>query len=171
MKKALWYSFLTIVVLLMAVAVFTYVAPHIGWRVNAVLSGSMEPALKVGSLVVTRPVEPEKVKVGDIITFSPVSVGENMITHRVTGVTVNSPVHFATRGDASDKPDPFMVPEQNLIGKICLHIPYWGHFAEFLKTPTGFVLSVVVPGIVVLAMYAVNIWRTLTLQKKQGVAI
>ena len=114
MKKASWYSVITIVVLMMAVAAFVYVAPHIGWRVNAVLSGSMEPALKVGSLVVTRPVEPDKVEVGDMITFNPVSVGENMITHRVIGIAMNSPIHFATKGDANDKPDPFMVPEQNL---------------------------------------------------------
>ncbi len=171
MKKATWYSILTIVVLLMAVAVFTYVAPHIGWRVNAVLSGSMEPALKVGSLVVTRPVEPEKVKVGDMIAFNPVSVGENMITHRVIGIAMNSPIHFATKGDASDKPDPFTVPEQNLVGKVCFHIPYWGYFTQFLKTPTGFVFSIVVPGIVIFIMYVVSVWRTLTVQKKQGVAI
>ena len=171
MKKASRYSILTIVVLMMLVAVFTYVAPHIGWRVNTVLSSSMEPALKVGSLVVTRPVEPEKVEVGDMITFNPVSVGENMITHRVIGIAMNSPIHFATKGDASDKPDPVTVPEQNVIGKICLHIPYWGYFAEFLKTPIGFVFSLVVPGIVIFMMYVVSVWRTFTVQKKQEVVI
>ena len=171
MKKASCYSILTIMVLLMVVAVFTYVAPHIGWRVNAVLSGSMEPALKVGSLVVTHPVEPKKVEVGDMIAFNPVSVGENMITHRVIGVAMNSPIHFATKGDANDKPDPFTVPEQNLVGKVCLHIPSLGYFTQFLKTPTGFILSIVVPGIVVFIMYLVNVWRTFAVQKKQGVAI
>ncbi|MFC2069668.1 signal peptidase I [Chloroflexota bacterium] len=168
MKKIAWYSVLGLVVLFMAVAVFIYASPRIGWHVNAVLSGSMEPALEVGSLVVTRPVEPEEVEVGDIITFRPVSVGEHMITHRVIGIGKNSPLNFRTQGDASDKPDPFTVPAQNLVGKICLHIPYWGYFTEFLKSPVGFVFSIVIPGILLFVLYIVSIWRMLFERKKQG---
>ena len=161
MKKATWYLVFTAVVLLMSVAVFIYMAPHLGWRVNAVLSGSMEPELKVGSLVVTCPVEPEEVVVGDMITFRPVSVGETMITHRVIGIGQSSTLYFETKGDATDKPDPFTVPAQNLIGKICFHAPYWGYFTEFLKTPFGFIFAVVIPGIVFITMYVGSVWRAL----------
>ena len=167
MKKAAWYLVCTLVVLLMTVAVFIYLAPHIGWRVNAVLSGSMEPELMVGSLVVTRPVEPETIVVGDIITFRPVSVGENMITHRVIGIGQSSSLYFETKGDAADKPDPFTVPAQNLVGKICFHAPYWGYFTEFLKTPIGFLFAVVIPGVIIITSYILSLLQALGERSKQ----
>ena len=167
MKKTAWYLVFTIVVLLMVVAVFIYLAPHLGWQVNAVLSGSMEPELEVGSLVVTRPVEPESIVVGDIIVFRPVSVGENMITHRVIGIGRSSSLYFETKGDASDMPDPFTVPAQNLIGKISFHVPYWGYFTEFLKTPFGFLFAVVIPGIVLITSYILSLLRALRKDGKE----
>jgi signal peptidase len=69
MKKAVGIFGLAVIILFMAAAVFTFLAPHFGWRVDTVFSGSMEPELKVGGVVVTRPVEAEDIKVGDIITF------------------------------------------------------------------------------------------------------
>ncbi|MFC2051468.1 signal peptidase I [Chloroflexota bacterium] len=161
MKKVAWYLVCTTVVLFMAVAVFIYTAPHIGWRVDAVLSGSMEPELRVGSLVVTSPVEPEAIVVGDIITFRPVSVGENLITHRVIRTGQSSSLYFETKGDAADKPDPFTVPAQNLVGKVCFHVSYWGFFTEFLKTPFGFMFAIIIPGIFFITMYIVSILRVL----------
>jgi len=162
MKKAIEYLGFIVAVLIMVSAVFTYVAPHFGWRVDAVLSGSMEPRLKVGSLVVTRPVEPEEIEVGDIIIFHPVTVGENPIAHRVIGIDQTSPLHFQTKGDANGKPDPFTVPAQNLVGKICFDIPSLGFFTEFLKTPVGFFFGMVIPGLIIIVLYITSVWRALT---------
>ena len=162
MKKVVEYLVLTVVVLLMAAAVFTYVGPHFGWQVDAVLSGSMEPRLKVGSLVVTRSVEPETIAVGDIITFRSSAGSDEMITHRVANVGHSSPIYFETRGDANDATDPFTVPASNLVGKVCCHLPYWGYVTEFLKTPFGFLLAVVIPGTVMIAICIVKMLRMLT---------
>jgi len=167
MKKAAEYLGLTIAILLMAAAVFTYVGPHFGWRVDAVLSGSMEPHLKVGSLVITRSVEPETVAVGDIITFRPATNGETMITHRVTGVGHSSSLYFETKGDANEDPDPFTVPARNLVGEVCFHVPYWGFATEFLKTPLGFLFAVIIPGSILIAIYIISLWRALTRNSKQ----
>ena len=95
-------------------------------------------------------------------------------THHVAfpvGDPGNGPQRSVRVGLRDDLPVFIAVPEQNLIGKICLHIPYWGYFAEFLKTPFGFVFSLVVPGIVIFMMYLVSVWRTLAVQKKQEVVI
>jgi signal peptidase len=140
MKKVVEYLGLSIAVLLMSVAVFTYIGPHFGWRVDAVLSGSMEPHLKTGALVLTRSVEPETVAVGDIITFRPTTNGKNLITHRVIGIGQSSSLFFETKGDANEDPDPFTVPARNLVGKISFNAPYWGYVTEFLKTPLGFII-------------------------------
>jgi len=166
MKRAAWYLILTVVILFMMSAVFIYVAPHINWHVNAVLTGSMAPEITVGSLVVTSPIEPEKIEVGDIITFRPVSVGENWITHRVIGIGKSSSLYFETKGDANDKADPFTVPAQNMIGKVSFHTPYWGYFTEFLKTPFGFLFSVVIPGVVIITSYFLAVLREFGTRKE-----
>jgi len=168
MQKVLWYTALTIVVLFMAVAVFIYIAPHVNWHVSAVLSGSMEPEIKVGALVVTRPIDPEEVAVGDIITFRNISVSENTITHRVTSMGRSSPIYFQTKGDANNQPDPFTVPTQNLVGKICFNTPYWGYFTEFIKTPIGFLLSVVIPGVVLIISYILAVIYELNKKRETG---
>ena len=168
MKKAAEYLGFTLIILLMAAAVLTYLAPHLGWRVNTVCSGSMEPQLKVGSLVIARPVEPETISVGDIIIFRPTTAGKNPISHRVIGIGHRSPLYFQTKGDASDVPDPFTVPARNLVGRICLHVPYVGHATEFLKTPFGFVLGLVVPTLIIIVVYVRSIRRALSKDIKQN---
>jgi len=159
MKKVVGNIGFALVILLMVAAVFTYLAPHLGWQVNAVLSGSMEPELKVGGLVVTRPVEPEAIAVGDIIIFRPRAAGENLISHRVIGIEEHSPLYFKTKGDANDDPDPLTVPARNVVGKICFHVPFMGYAAQFLKTTPGFLFALVIPGLIIIAMDIMNIRR------------
>ena len=168
MKKTAEYLGLAIVVLLMIAAVFIYLGPHIGWRVDAVLSGSMEPEVKTGSLVVTHSVDAEEIEVGDIITFYPNAAEENMVTHRVIGIGYSSSLYFETKGDANEDPDPVTVPARNLVGKVNFHMPYWGYFTEFIKTPFGFLLAVVIPGSIIIAVYVITIWRAVARNKKQG---
>ncbi len=167
MKKAFEYLGLTIAVLLMAVAVFAYVGPHVGWRMDAVLSGSMAPELEVGSLVVTSPVEPDDIAVGDIITFRSVSGEEMLITHRVIGVGESSSLYFETKGDANQGPDPFTVPARNLVGRVAFNAPYWGYATEFLKTPLGFLFALVIPGTVLIAVYAISVYRAVAANRRQ----
>ncbi len=167
MKRALEYLGLTIAVLLMAAAVFAYVGPHVGWRLDAVLTGSMAPALKVGSLVVISPVEPDDIAVGDIITFRPATGEEMLITHRVIGVGESSSLYFETKGDANQGPDRSTVPARNLVGRVVLNAPYWGFATEFLKTPLGFLFALVIPGTVLIAVYAIGVYRAVVANRRQ----
>ncbi|MDD4876828.1 MAG: signal peptidase I [Dehalococcoidales bacterium] len=166
MKKIAEYTGCIVVVLIMTAAVLTYLGPHLGWRVDAVLSGSMEPELSVGSLVITRFVEPETIVTGDIITFYSDSAEEKLITHRVVGVGQSSSLYFETKGDANEDTDPFTVPVRNLVGKVIFQIDYIGYFTKFLKTPIGFLLTVVIPGAIIIALYIITIWQTISRNKK-----
>jgi signal peptidase len=168
MKKAVGIFGLAVIILLMAAAVLTFLAPHFGWRVDTVFSGSMEPELKVGGVVVTRPVEAEDIKVGDIITFhSPLN--EELISHRVIAVEDESLFHFQTKGDVNEDADPFVVPAQNVVGKVCLHIPYFGYVTQFVKTPLGLLLTLCLPGLVIVAVEMRNIWRVLTREQVEKI--
>jgi signal peptidase len=129
--------------------------------VDAVFSSSMEPELKVGSVMVTRPVETEEIKMGDIITFHP-PLSEQLTSHRVIEIKEGSELHFQTKGDANEDPDPFIVPAQNVVGKICFHIPYLGYFSRALKTRLGFLLALGIPALIIIVMELRNIWQALT---------
>jgi hypothetical protein len=49
-----------------------------------------------------------------------------------------------------------------------VHIPYGGNFTEFLKTPAGFVSSIIVPGILIFILYVISVWRAIIERKNQG---
>ena len=157
MKKTAEYIGITVALLIMGAAVFTYVAPHWGWQVNAVLSGSMEPALRVGSIVVSSPVRPEEIQVGDIITFNTSAVDSGTVTHRVNAIVRQSPYVFETKGDANESADVFTVPGRSLVGRVVFQMPFLGYLTQFMKTATGFFATVVVPGILLLGFYVWSI--------------
>ncbi len=171
MKKAVEYICYSVSVLLIAAAVFVYLAPHIGWRVDSVESGSMEPELKVGSVVVVQPVDPETIVEGDIITFRLDGVDETVITHRVIGIERNSPLYFRTRGDANLKPDPFAIRARDVVGRVVLNIPFLGYVTKYLKTFVGFMFTVIIPGTAVVVIYAWSVWREFNQNKKNQVKV
>ena len=161
MKKAAENFGSVVMILLMTAAMLTFLAPHFGWSVDAILSGSMEPELKVGAVVITRPVDEEEIKTGDIITFySPLS--EQLTSHRVIATESGSSFRFQTKGDANEDADPFTLPAENVVGKVCFHIPYLGYVAQFVKTPLGFLLTLCLPGLIIVVMELRNIWRVFT---------
>jgi signal peptidase I len=169
MKKVAEYFGFSIVILFMIAAVLTFLAPRFGWRMDAVMSGSMEPQLKVGSLVTTRPVEFKDIKIGDTITFY-CPLDKEMISHRVTAVESGTLSYFRTKGDANDDPDPFIVPVQNVVGRVCFHILYLGYATQFIKTPLGMLLTLCIPGLILIAMEIRNIRQVLHDRQVKGVA-
>ena len=161
MKKAAENFCFVVMILLMTAASLTFLAPRFGWSVDAILSGSMEPELKVGAVVITRPVDEEEIKTGDIITFySPLS--EQLTSHRVIAAEGGLSFYFQTKGDANEDADPFSVPSENVIGKVVFHIPYLGYVAQFVKTPFGFLLTLCLPGLIIVVMELRNIWHVFT---------
>jgi signal peptidase len=160
MKKVIEYFGTGLVFLFLAAVVIVILAPHFGWRVDSVLSGSMEPQIKVGGIVVTQPIDSKDIKIGDAITFY-CPLNKQMVTHRVIAVEIGESSYFRTKGDANENADPFVVPFTNLVGKVCLHIPYMGYVMQLIKTPLGLLLSLLIPGLIIIILESMNIWRVL----------
>lgn len=123
------------------------------FRLFVVLSGSMEPTILTGSLVLVQPqVEYQK---GDIVTFVREdevnsSNPKNTITHRIAEVNeVNKTKLFTTKGDANDVADQEQVPPKLVLGKVTHWLPYLGRPVGFVKTQTGFVLLVIIPATII----------------------
>ena len=98
------------------------VARMCGYEVYDVVSGSMEPAIPVGSAVFVQSVPPAQIAAGDVIAFQ--SHG-TVITHRV--VENNGPESsLTTQGDANAQPDPEAVAYGSVIGRVERHVPGLG---------------------------------------------
>jgi len=97
---------------------------------------SMQPAIGFGSLVLIEPVSFEGVKRGDVVTIR--ADNKVVITHRVTRiVTVGSEQYLELKGDANPAPDPTLVPERALLGRVVTILPKMGYLAAVLATPSG----------------------------------
>lgn len=121
-----------------------------GLQVYTVLSGSMEPAYPVGSLLYVKKIDPLAVMPGQPITFL---LDENTVaTHRVVEIISENDaayskdgseagnideIFYRTKGDANKSPDGEPVSSRNLIGVPVFSIPWLGYFADFIQNPPG----------------------------------
>jgi len=105
-----------------------------GYRAYVIHTGSMEPTLMPGDLIIDRPADGEY-QVGDIITFRHGPTAD-LVTHRITQITANG-VH--TKGDANRTADVWTIPEPYVEGVVRWHAPGLGFAVVFLKQPTGLV--------------------------------
>jgi signal peptidase len=119
------------------------VPAFLGYKPFIVLSGSMEPGIMPGDLIITKNTNPEDIKVGDVITFRPDKSAA--ISHRVTEISNEGVLSFYTKGDANINPDKDAVLPESLEGKYILRIPKLGNVALFLQTPIGLLIFVVIP--------------------------
>lgn len=115
-----------------------------------VLSGSMEPDISVGDLLVVS--KRESYEVGDVVVYQS---GKIAVTHRIVSISENEVI---TRGDANNTEDEPITLEQ-IKGEVVLAIPYVGYVVNVIKTPIG--------TICVLALAIFMLERSFSAEKKQ----
>ncbi|HVI39447.1 MAG TPA: signal peptidase I, partial [Anaerovoracaceae bacterium] len=126
----------------------SYVNPNkvpsfLGYKPFIVLSGSMEPAIFPGDLIITKNIDPKEIKVGDIITFRADETAA--VSHRVTEITTEGGLFFHTKGDANIGADSGVVSPGSIEGTYLLRIGKLGNLALFLQTPIGLLIFVIIP--------------------------
>ena len=99
-----------------------------------VMSGSMEPVIGTGSMVLVDKDECRNAKIGDAIAFK---TGGAYITHRVVNITSDG---YITRGDANDTDDPWIVRSEQVKGKIVLCIPTLGYICAAMASTPGVII-------------------------------
>jgi len=161
LKKAGTAVSVIILFLVITSVLFVLITPLFGWRTEIVLSGSMEPAIQTGSVVVSRPIAADDVREGDVIMFSSPD-GHTLTTHRVIDVESGKDgLHVTTKGDANKGADINTVLPAQIVGIIVLSIPYLGYLVAFIRTPFGLVLFVVVPVAILIISELVKIYRSM----------
>ncbi|MFJ2299052.1 signal peptidase I [Oerskovia paurometabola] len=128
-----------LVVTVLALAMAVVAIPKIMGAVPlTVLSGSMEPGLSPGDVVVVRDVAADDLRIGDVVTFQPVSDDPSLVTHRVVGIgsTGGEADSFTTRGDANGADDEPIVADQ-VVGRVAYSVPLVGHLTNASWGPTA----------------------------------
>ena len=148
MKKYFKYIVCTFLVILLiynlTVIIKSVINPNktpsfLGIKTYIIVSGSMEPNLNIGDVVIVR--ETDDIKVGDIISFR-----DNMeiITHRVSDIQVlDGETKYQTKGDNNNNVDTEFVNLESIEGKVINKIPKIGNILLFLQRKEIIILAIV----------------------------
>ncbi len=130
----------SLVLVLSGVAfLFLAVGPHVlGYRTATMLTGSMEPGIAPGDVVVTMPRPAQEVAVGDVISYRIPIEDQRVETHRVVEVIrgEDGSVAVKTQGDANDNVDPWVATiEGDTVWEVQAVVPVVGEVIRLLRTP------------------------------------
>ena len=138
-------------------------APSVfGFSVLQVTSGSMEPEIPVGGIVIVRRVKPDSLKVGDVISFysNDIDISGKVNTHRIIEIKQSESGEkiFRTKGDANEYADTAAVFEIDLVGKMIMNLgSVGGSVFDVLRNPTIILIFIVLPLIFITLGEAVNL--------------
>lgn len=136
-----------------------------------VKSGSMEPEIKMGSIVFVKPIS--NYEIGDVVTFNGGSFRDDKgrripITHRITGVEVDgTAVTYTTKGDANEEADTQALRRSQIIGKVLVTIPYIGYAVETARQPYGFLALILFPAVLIIGDQLIKVWKEVVILRKR----
>lgn len=147
--KIIYYVFLAGIAVIALLLIFSIFPITGNFKVLVVQSGSMEPAIHMGAVVMVKPMA--EYRIGDIITFGQITKTKAPTTHRINDIkVVDSQPIYITKGDANNAPDVKEIKKSEIIGKVLFSVPYAGYAVAAAKKPFGFMLIIVVPAIIVI---------------------
>jgi signal peptidase I len=154
-KVKKYFAVLTNIVLVLCgvLIILTLIAPAaLGLSFEPVLSGSMEPTIMTGAMIAIKKVDPQVIKVGDIIGFH-VQGMDTPVCHRVIEiVTTETGYGFRTQGDSNNAPDTWTVRPQDVTGKVYFNVGWLGKLSKFVKTTAGFITLIMIPAVLIVIM-------------------
>ncbi|HEY4778895.1 MAG TPA: signal peptidase I [Solirubrobacterales bacterium] len=155
--RGLGWSALAVAVLLVAAIALPLA---FGDRPYTVLTGSMEPTIAAGDVVIDERISPTAAQVGDIVTFRDPEDQSRLITHRVRRIRrQGSHLWFLTRGDANNTFEHWRIAAGGELGRVVYTVPWVGHLAVVTRTPLGLVLLLGVPLLLLGLDELARIWR------------
>ena len=146
--NVLCWIFVAVIVLTLALSLISRLngeTPSIfGYSILRVSSGSMEPELKVGDIILDKVVDnPEELKVGDVITFKSVDYSGLMVTHKIIKAPYeeNGELMLQTKGlanDLADKP----IKANDVKGVMICKVDYLDTVYNIFLSPWGLVILI-----------------------------
>ncbi len=114
----------------------------LGYKMYVIISGSMQPELDIGDIVVVKKVDPNNLKKDDIISFRK---GQTIITHRIEEVkNTEEKIQFLTKGDNNNTSDKDLVSEKEVEGIVVNKIQKLGKIVLKLRDKTLIIFIILI---------------------------
>lgn len=174
---------LVTILLILAIALCAYIVFQLvndgnasigGYRMFRVVTGSMEPTMSVGTLLVTKTVDISTIDVGDIVCFRSYDeqIYGSVITHRVVGILHDTAgTLLQTKGDANPVADGDYASQENLVGKV---IWYAGEknvltsVFSFFTNKVGFLGCIVFPCLLIAGLILQNCVKNIRIEMQKA---
>lgn len=113
-----------------------------GYRSYLVQSGSMEPAIMTGDIIISR--GQDRYLLNDVVTFR--DKDQRVVTHRIVEIDQeDGGTQFSTKGDANRSSDFDTVSLPQIIGKVVFIVPKLGYLVAFSKSFPGIIILILIP--------------------------
>ena len=114
----------------------------LGYKMYVIISGSMQPELDIGDIVVVKKVDSNNLKKDDIISFRK---GQTIITHRIEEVkNTEEKIQFLTKGDNNNTSDKDLVSEKEVEGIVVNKIQKLGKIVLKLRDKTLIIFIILI---------------------------
>jgi signal peptidase len=146
-----------------------------GFRFYVVLSDSMSKTdFDAGDLVLIKEVDPTALQEGDIIAYQSQN-SENYgqtVTHKIRAKTTdaNGNPGFITYGTTTGVDDETVVTYPFILGKYQGSLPKVGTFFQFLKTPQGYIICILIPFLLLIIYQGLNCVKVFKMYKAEQMA-
>jgi signal peptidase I len=136
-----------ILIVCMVVLWLLFAPTHLGGQVSYVIvnGNSMEPGFHLGDLTIMR--KATRYQVGDVVTYRDAEM-QAYVIHRIIGVEQG---HFVLKGDNNSWIDSYNPTEEEILGKLWLHLPKLGNAFKWLRSPLHMALTIVLLGGILMA--------------------
>ena len=127
-----------------------------------IVSGSMEPLIKVEDAVLIKRAAEEDIKVNDVVTYQSTdpSFYGILVTHRVINIEdVNGEKTYITKGDHNETIDRTPVKFNQIRGKVIMRIPKIGYIKYFLIEYYGWIIVILVPSVAIISYDIVKLFK------------
>lgn len=150
-RRALDVALVALVALGLATTVIARLVPLTGHQTLVVAGSSMEPTIPLGAAVLTEPVAPAELRVGDVVSLATGPSLETVFTHRITRL-ISRPdgLWIETKGDANETVDPVITPVAHILGRVIVEVPGAGYLLRFLSLPSGLAASICLVALLVI---------------------
>ncbi len=131
----------------------------LGLESFTILSGSMEPTLRVGDVVIDRRISASEIQPGDIVTFRDPEDDARLLTHRVLRYRVDGETAFVvTRGDANLGVERWSIPLDGTVGRVDFRVPKLGYVLKHAGGRMGRIALIALPALLLGLFELKRIW-------------